>query len=74
MLCEFGGGICRHLEIAIADAEYTAKFGVPFTPCVHLEPLLQYLQNSTQHEIAAIKDLHSREIKLLMNNVKLSRH
>jgi len=53
-----------YLGIAISDAEYSSKFGTAFTPYIYPGPLPEYPQNATQHQIAAIKDLHNWETKL----------
>jgi len=53
-----------YLGIAMSDAEYASKFETAFTLYIYPGPLPEYPQNATQHQIAAIKDLHNRETKL----------
>ena len=62
--CELGGGMDMCLGITMSDVECAAKFGVPFTPCTYPGPLPQCLQNATQYQIAATKELNNQEIKL----------
>ena len=69
---ELGGGVHGYLGVTMSNAEYASKFRTNFTPHVHPGPLPDYSQNTTQHQIAAAKNLHTRGIKLFNEQRKVT--